>query len=104
MRKNEKMKKYRVRIDSYFSLPTDLSCELSGLPQYSLGAGYSVELKSEVGSVVTELIPARDDDSEYVLVTGQNDESLFHIVLGIVVNTLSKNSDNVFISQWPEES
>lgn len=98
------MKKYRVRIDSYFSLPTDLSSELNELPQFSRGVGYLVELKSKAGGVATELVPACDHDNQYVLVTGENDESLFYIVLGIVVNSMSKNSDNVSVSQWPEDS
>jgi hypothetical protein len=78
-----------ARIDSYFSLPTDLAAEMSLWPEYKWGEAYYVELKSHVELVTIRLVPATDDDDKHVLVEGTGSGPLFERALGCAVYALS---------------
>jgi hypothetical protein len=92
-----------ARIDSYFSLPTDLAAELRTYPEFHGGVGYNVVLQSERETVTVRLRPAEDDDCQHVVVTGEGEGRLFNTVLGSVVHALSMHSDNVQVSNWSAE-
>ena len=88
------------RVDSYFSLPTDLAAELRPWHEFVEGAGYSAELKGSAERVSVCLMPAADEDAEHVLVVGEGCGDLFDRVLGRVVFALSAHSDSVWVSRW----
>ena len=87
-----------VRIDSYFSLPTDLASELRAWPEFVAGEGYTVELQSPSERVSVR--PEFDEDQMFIRLTGSGTGPLFHRVLGTTVHTLSAHSDSVFITRW----
>lgn len=94
--------KHTIRIDSYFSLPTDLAAEFRSYPEFRGGVGYSVDLQSEHETVAVRLLPAEDDDCQHVVVAGEGEGEgrLFNAVLGCVVLALSMHSDNVQVCNW----
>jgi hypothetical protein len=92
--------KHAIRIDSYFSLPTDLAAEFGSYPEFRGGVGYSVDLQSEHETVTVRLRPAEDDDCQHVVVAGEGEGRLFNAVLGGVVRALSIHSDNVQVCNW----
>lgn len=94
-----------ARIDSYFSLPTDLAAALSGFPEFVSGEGYRAELHSPREQVSVTYHPAQDEDAAHVLVAGRGEGVLFLVVLGCAVHALSEHSDSVSVSRWgPHET
>lgn len=89
-----------ARIDSYFSLPTDLAAAMRAWPEFVSGDGYQVELRGADGRVSVGLVPARDDDCQHVLVHGEKEGRLFHSVLGQVPYALAAHSDNITVCHW----
>ncbi len=89
------MTKREVRIDSYFSLPTDLAVEMRSLPEFVEGKEYAVTLRSSTEEVFTSL--EYDEDAPYVSVRGNGEGSLFFRALGLTLYALAGNSDDV----WP---
>jgi hypothetical protein len=89
-----------ARIDSYFSLPTDVTAELRAFPEFVTGQGYHAELRSAQEQVSVAFHPAQDDDSAHVLVTGKGDGALFLTVLGSVVHSMAAHSDSVWVTRW----
>ena len=89
-----------LRVDSYFSLPTDLAAEFRPWREFVDGAGYAAELKGSEERVSVSLRPATDEDSAHVLVAGEGRGDLFDRVLGRVVFALSAHSDSVWVSRW----
>jgi len=94
------MTKRIARIDSYFSLPTDLATALSAFPEFVSGEGYCAELHSPDEEVSVSYHPAHDDDAAHVLVAGTGEGLLFFAVLGCTVHALSAHSDNVSVLRW----
>jgi len=94
--------KQTVRIRGYFALPTDLAAEMRHWPEFQSGAGYEVSLKSTTESVVVSYSPESEEDNQHVEVAGVGVGHLFHQVLGCVVHAMSKHSDDVLVSNWPE--
>jgi hypothetical protein len=88
------------RVDSYFSLPTDLAVEFRPLHEFVDGAGYVAELESSEERVSVSLRPATDDDAAHVLVVGEGCGDLFDRVLGRIVFAMSAHSDSVWVSRW----
>jgi hypothetical protein len=88
------------RVDSYFSLPTDLAAELRPWHEFVDGAGYVAELRGSEEHVAVSLRPATDDDAAHVLVVGEGCGDLFDRVLGRIVFALSAHSDSVWVSRW----
>jgi hypothetical protein len=88
------------RVDSYFSVPTDLAAELRPWHEFVDGAGYVAELKGSDERVSVSLRPATDEDSTHVLVVGEGSGDLFDRVLGRIVYALSAHSDSVWVSRW----
>jgi hypothetical protein len=89
-----------VRIDSYFSLPTDLAEEMKRWPEFVNGTDYSVKLASPTESVNIELQPENDEDARHVLITGVGEGSLFFSVLGCAAHAMAAHSDSVQLSRW----
>ncbi len=89
------MNKREVRIDSYFSLPTDLAAEMRAWSEFVSGEEYAVSLKSQSESVSTSL--EYDEGQPFVIVRGMGDGQLFFRTLGMVLYALAANSDDV----WP---
>jgi hypothetical protein len=95
--------KREVRIDSYFSLPTDLASALGKWPEFVSGKDYSALLTSEQESVTTSL--EYDEDQPFVWVRGDGDGPLFFRVLGVAFWELAGHSDSVWpsITRWSSE-
>jgi|JI10StandDraft_1071094.scaffolds.fasta_scaffold56812_4 hypothetical protein len=89
-----------ARIDSYFSLPTDLAAEFRSYPEFRGGIDYDLDLQSQHESVTVRFHPADGDDRPHVTVTGEGDGRLFNTVLGGVVHALSMHSDDVMVCNW----
>lgn len=89
-----------ARIDSYFSLETDLAVVMSSWPEFVNGSGYSVTLKSPDEVVAISLHEAKDDDSRHVVVEGTGGGALFERALGAAVFAMSAHSDSVWVSRW----
>jgi hypothetical protein len=89
-----------ARIDSYFSLPTDLAAAMRAWPEFASGEGYHVELEGDGERVSVCLVLPTDDDCQHVLVQGTSPGRLFHSVLGQVSYALAEHSDNVSVCQW----
>ena len=89
-----------VRIDSYFSVPTDLAAEMRSWPEFVGGTGYDVELASGQERVKVELVGATADDCQYVRVCGDSHGRLFVLVLGCVAYALASHSDSVQLMRW----
>jgi hypothetical protein len=90
----------QVRIDSYFSLPTDLAADMMNWPEFVRGKDYSVELESDDETVNVKLMPAEDDDRPYVLVRGEHGGRLFLAALGYVSYALAAHSDDLQVMRW----
>ena len=88
------------RVDSYFSLPTDLAAELRPWREFVEGAGYAAELRGSDERVSVSLRPATGEDAAHVLVVGEGRGDLFDRVLGRIVFALSAHSDSVWVSRW----
>ena len=92
----------QARIDSQFSQPTDLAANMRNWSEFVRGKGYSVELESEDEGVTVKLVRARGDDTQHVVVRGEEGGRLFLLVLGYVTYALSENSDEVWVMRWKE--
>ena len=90
----------QARIDSYFSLPTDLAAEMRGWPEFVVGEGYDVELNNQAEHVTVKLVSADDEDNQHVLVRGTGVGPLFQQVLGCVAFAMAAHSDEVLVMQW----
>jgi hypothetical protein len=94
------MQKKDMRIDSYFSLPTDLAAEMASWSEFVSGHEYNVDLRSTDESVAVRL--EQDDGRSFVRVRGQGEGPLFHRVLGKVAHALSVHSDDVWLTSWSD--
>ena len=92
----------QARVDSYFSLPTDLARGMRNWDEFVRGEGYSVELESEHEKVTVALVAAEGDDTQHVVVRGEEGGRLFLSVLGYVTYALAGNSDEVWAMRWKE--
>ena len=84
-----------VRLDSYFSLPTDLAAELGTWPEFVSGHEYDADLRS--GDEFVSVRLEQDEGTRFVRVRGFGDGPLFHRVLGTVMHALSAQSDDVWM-------
>ena len=92
----------RIRIDSYFSLPTDLAQEMRDWPEFVRGQDYSVDLRdAATGEVVSVKYLEKDD---YVIVEADRSGALYDRVVGRVVCALSKHSDNLMVSNRDQDA
>jgi hypothetical protein len=87
-----------VRVDSYFSLPTDLAAELGSWPEFVSGIEYEADLRS--GDEFVSVRLEQDEGKPFVRVRGSGDGPLFHQVLGTVIHALSAHSDDVWVTRW----
>lgn len=90
----------QVRIDSYFSLPTDLAEDMRNRSEFVRGKDYSVELQSEDERVTIKFVPASDDDRAYVLVRGEYGGRLFLTALGYASYAMAAHSDEIIVMRW----
>jgi hypothetical protein len=88
----------RIRITSYFSLPTDLAEQMRGWPEFVAGDGYSVDLKDTASGEAVSVRYVEEDEDPYVIVETSNAGELFDRVLGRVVSALAAHSDNLLVS------
>ena len=85
-----------IRVQSYFSLPTDLAGEMCSWPEYIRGEGYSVDLSdSATGDAVT--VRYIVDENDYVLIKSDSPGLLFDRAVGRVVEALSRHSDTLHV-------
>lgn len=92
-----------LRIDSYFSLPTDLASEMKTWPEYVEGSDYAVDLKDHVTGeeVSVRLIePETDEDHAHVQIRSNVYGPLFDRVAGRTIFALSANTDNLMVMKW----
>jgi hypothetical protein len=89
-----------ARIDSYFSLPSDLAYAMSSWPEFVEGSGYMVRLRSESESISVDYVTGDDEDSNHVVVRATGSGPLFHAVLGCAAYELAVHSDNVCVARW----
>jgi hypothetical protein len=97
------MKKHEVRIDSYFSLPTDLAAEMHTWPEFVEGKEYAVTLRSSTEEVSTSL--EYDEERPYVFVRGTGEGHLFYRTLGVTLYALAGHSDDVWpsVTRWSSD-
>ena len=94
-----------LRIDSYFSLETDLAGEMRNWPEFIEGMGYSVDLEDKVTdeSVSVRLIePDTDDDHSHIQIRSNKYGALFERVVGRTVFAMSANTDDLRLMRWPD--
>ena len=91
-----------ARIDSYFSLPTDLASEMKDWNSYVSGSEYAVSLRTADETVDIRLVPAQNDDTQHVVVHGTGDGLLFSHALGAAIYALTAHSDNVSVCRWQD--
>jgi hypothetical protein len=97
-----KEKLSRLRINSYFSLPTDLATEMSEWPEFISGEEYSVELRNNSTNeeVFVVLVEGSEDDLPYVHILANETGYLFERVVGRVIFALSAHTDNLMVMRW----
>ncbi len=88
----------RIKITSFFSLPTDLAEQMRGWPEFVAGDGYSVDLKDTASGEAVTVKYVEADEDPYVIVETSNEGALFDRVLGRVVSALATHSDNLLVS------
>ena len=91
--------KRETQIISYFSLPTDLAGEMRDWPEFVLGQGYSVDLKSSDFAETVSVRFIEDSEANYVSVNGEGMGTLFDKVLGRVIYALAAHSDTLMIDR-----
>jgi len=79
----------KISIESYFSLPTDLSAELQSFPEFIDGVGYDVDLRTEDRKEEVTVRFVEGEHASHVLVRGSGDGFLFDRVVGRVIWALS---------------
>src|SRR5262245_4148423 len=92
-----------IRIDSYFSLPTDLANEMREWREFVSGEEYSVDLKDIATGeeVFVRLIePSEEGFSPHIEIWANNPGQLFERVVGRVVFAMSAHSDNLMVARW----
>lgn len=89
------IKQREVRVTSYFSRPTDLAGAMRSWPEFIVGDGYSVQLRSDFGLTHVDL----HGEPDYVSVIGPATDPLFERVLGTVIYELSAHSDNLLVTR-----
>jgi hypothetical protein len=89
-----------VRVESYFSLPTDLAAELGSWPEFVSGREYDADLRC--GDEFVSIRLDGDEDKQFIRVRGSGAGHLFHRVLGAVIYALSGHSDNVMVTRLSE--
>jgi len=93
-----------LRVDSYFSIETELAAAFRDWPEYVRGEGYSVELASRDESIVVRMVEAvdvpEDLDSQHVLIEGTGVGRLFDAVAGRVMYEMAAHSDNLQVMRW----
>jgi hypothetical protein len=85
-----------VRVESYFSVPTDLAAEFRSWPEFLSGSGYDVDLRSSTGEGVS-IRYSEVDDAPRVTIEAGVDGELFDRVLGRALYALAAHSDTVCI-------
>ena len=86
-----------IRIESYFSLPTDLAQEMQDWPEFVQGQNHSVDLRDGVTGDVVSVRYVEAGEDCYVTVEAGKSGALFDRVVGRVVCALSTNSDRVLV-------
>ena len=89
----------QIRIQSYFSLPTDLAEEMQDWPEFVAGQSYSVDLTDRATSEAVFARYVETAEDRYVTVESSSSGRLFDRVVGRVVTALAANSDHLLISK-----
>lgn len=93
-----------LRIDSYFSLPTDLASEMRSWPEFVEGIEYSVDLKDALTAeeVSVRLFEGTENDLPHIQIRSNRNGLLFERVVGCVVFALSAHTDNLMVGRMPD--
>lgn len=91
-----------VRVDSYFSLPTDLAVEFRSWPEFVGGSGYNVQMRSSSGETVF-IRYLETEGAPRMTIESVGGGELFERVLGRALYALSAHSDTVCIQRHAEE-
>ena len=90
-----------LRVDSYFSLETDLAAAFRDWPEFVRGECYSGDLASGEESIVVRFVEAVEDvDSQHVLAQGTGVGRLFDAVAGRVMYEMAAHSDDLQVMRW----
>ena len=90
-----------LRIQSYFSLPTDLAAEMRDWPEFVSGEGYSATLSDvATGEEVTVRYVEEEDDC-YVIIWSIVAGQLLDRVAGRVICSLISHSDTLVVKGTP---
>ena len=90
-----------LRIQSYFSLPTDLAGEMRGWPEFVSGEGYAVNLlNAETGEEVTVWYVEERDGYPYVIIRSSAAGQLLDKVAGRVIRSLIEHSDTLVVKGY----
>ena len=90
-----------LRIQSYFSLPTDLAAEMRGWPEFVSGEGYAANLlDAATGEEVTVRYVEEEDDC-YVIIRASSPGQLLDRVAGRAVCSLIAHSDTLVVKGTP---
>ena len=88
-----------IRIDSYFSMDTDLAGEMRGWPEFIAGEEYNVKLQDSASGETVFVRYVDMDDDPHVSVRGR-EGALFDRVLGRVIYALAGHSDNLMVTRY----
>ena len=88
----------RIKIKSYFSLPTDLANEMRDWKEFVSGEDYTVNLKSaDSGEIVAVRYIETETAFDYVIVESNSPGELFDKAIGRAVRSLIMHSDSLEI-------
>ncbi|HEX8279704.1 MAG TPA: hypothetical protein VF540_13460 [Segetibacter sp.] len=90
----------RIKITSYFSLPTDLAKEMRDWKEFVSGENYTVNLKNaDSGEIVAVRYVKTETAFDYVVVESNSPGELFDKVVGRAIIALIPHSDNLMINR-----
>ena len=91
-----------LRIQSYFSLPTDLAAEMRDWPEFISGEGYAANLAdAATGEEVTVRYVEEGDDYPHVIIRSSAAGQLLDRVAGRVIRSLIEHSDTLVVNGTP---
>ncbi|MBI3881807.1 MAG: hypothetical protein HY301_17305 [Verrucomicrobia bacterium] len=90
----------RLRIESYFSQPTDLAGEMREWPEFVTGNGYDVDLRNPDTEETVAVRYVESGERAFIDITATGNGSLFDRVAGRAIYALSGNSDNLTVDRY----
>lgn len=87
----------KIKIQSYFSIETDLAEEMRIWQEFVDGKDYSVDLKDATTNLPVSVRLVKEDEDYFVIVTSPLPSELFDRVIGRVTYALAKHSDYLLV-------